>query len=59
MKKLFLLIAVLCLWTMSATAVGVKTGSPKTLVDSCGFFPQLSNDGRCRDDSGQQGLSRL
>ena len=46
MKKLFLLIAVSCLWTMSATAVGVKNGSPKTLVDSCGFFPQLSHDGQ-------------
>ena len=36
----------LCLWTLAAGAVGVKQGSVKTLVDSCGFFPQLSDDGR-------------
>ena len=59
MKKLFLLIAVLCLWTMSATAVGVKTGSPKTLVDSCGFFPQLSNDGQWLLYSPTEGTSLM
>ena len=59
MKKLFLLIAVLCLWTMNATAVGVKTGSPKTLVDSCGFFPQLSNDGQWLLYSPTEGTSLM
>ena len=59
MKKLFLLIAVLCLWTMSATAVGVKTGSPKTLVDSCGFFPQLSYDGQWLLYSPTEGTSLM
>ena len=31
---------------MSSTAAGVKHGSVKTLVDSCGFFPQVSPDGK-------------
>ena len=44
MRKIFLLI--LCLCAMTATAAGVKHGSVKTLVDSCGFFPQLSPDGQ-------------
>jgi len=44
MKKL--LIAILCLCAMSASAAGVKPGSVKTLVDSCGFFPQISPDGQ-------------
>ena len=36
----------LCLWTLGVSAAGVKPGSEKTLVDSCGFFPQLSPDGQ-------------
>ena len=35
-----------CLWALGAGAVGVKQGSVKTLVDSCGFFPQISPDGQ-------------
>ena len=46
MKRIYLLMTVLCLWAMAATAAGVKQGSNKTLVDSCGFFPQLSDDGQ-------------
>ena len=44
MRKVFL--TILCLWVMGAAAAGVKPGSEKTLVDSCGFFPQLSPDGQ-------------
>ncbi len=44
MKKTILMI--LCLCAMCASATGVKQGSEKTLVDSCGFFPQLSPDGQ-------------
>ena len=36
----------LCLWALCSTAAGVIPGSVKTLVDSCGFFPQLSPDGQ-------------
>lgn len=43
MKRI--LLAVLCLWAIGATAAGVKPGSVRTLVDSCGFFPQVSPDG--------------
>ena len=43
MKKIFL--AILCLWAIGAGASGVKPGSVRTLVDSCGFFPQVSPDG--------------
>ena len=46
MKKFFVILFVLSLWTLTAGAVGVKQGSVKTLVDSCGFFPQLSPDGQ-------------
>ena len=42
-KKLFMLLCLLC--AMTATAQVVKPGSARTLVDSCGFFPQLSPDG--------------
>ena len=45
MKRLLLALAI-CLSTMAAMAAGVKPGSVKTLVDSCGFFPQLSLDGQ-------------
>ena len=34
------------MFALFATAAGVKQGSVKTLVDSCGFFPQLSPDGQ-------------
>ena len=44
MRKVFL--TIMCLWVMGAAAAGVKPGSEKTLVDSCGFFPQLSPDGQ-------------
>ncbi len=46
-KSRFLLVF-MALWmcAMATSAAGVKPGSVKTLVDSCGFFPQLSNDGR-------------
>ena len=44
MQKIFL--TILCLWALGAGAVGVKSGSAMTLVDSCGFFPQLSLDGQ-------------
>ena len=46
MKKIILVISFLCLWALGAGAVGVKQGSVKTLVDSCGFFPQMSPDGQ-------------
>ena len=46
MKKIILVISFLCLWALGATAAGVKQGSVKTLVDSCGFFPQMSPDGQ-------------
>ncbi len=35
-----------CLCVLAGSAAGVKQGSEKTLVDSCGFFPQLSPDGQ-------------
>ena len=46
MKKCFLIVTVACLCALSASAAGVKQGSVKTLLDSCGFFPQLSPDGQ-------------
>ena len=46
MKRYFLTLTLLCLLAIGASAAGVKQGSPKTLVDSCGFFPQLSPDGQ-------------
>ena len=46
MKRLYLLWALVALCIMSTGAVGVKQGSAKTLVDSCGFFPQISTDGQ-------------
>ncbi len=45
MKRCFLIMTLLCMCAMSASAAGVKQNSPKTIVDSCGFFPQLSPDG--------------
>ena len=46
MKKIILVISLLCLWALGAGAAGVKQGSVKMLVDSCGFFPQVSPDGQ-------------
>ena len=46
MKKICLVMAIMSLWALGTGAVGVKQGSARTLVDSCGFFPQLSGDGK-------------
>jgi len=46
MLKKLLLISLLCLCAMGATAAGVKAGSERTLVEREGFFPQLSPDGQ-------------
>ena len=46
MKRILFWALVMCLNVTTALAVGVKPGSVKTLVDSCGFFPQLSPDGQ-------------
>ncbi len=46
MKRIYLTMALVCLWALGSGAVGVKHGSVKTLVDSCGFFPQISPDGQ-------------
>ena len=46
MRKCIITSILLCLWALGSTAAGVKPGSMKTLVDSCGFFPQLSPDGQ-------------
>ena len=46
MKKIFLLFTLLSLWALGVGAAGVKQGSVKTLVDSCGYFPQVSPDGQ-------------
>lgn len=46
MRKLYLTLFVLLCLGLGANAAGVKQGSMKTLVDSCGFFPQLSYDGQ-------------
>ncbi len=44
MKRNLLLL--FCLCTFATWAQSVKPGSGRTLVDSCGFFPQLSADGQ-------------
>ena len=49
----------LCLLALGATAAGVKPGSVKTLVDSCGFFPQLSPDGQLLLYSPTEGTSLM
>ena len=49
----------LCLLALGATAAGVKPGSMKTLVDSCGFFPQLSPDGQLLLYSPTEGTSLM
>ena len=46
MRKYILVLTAMCLWVLAAGAAGVKPGSERTLVDSCGFFPQLSLDGQ-------------
>ena len=46
MRKYILVLTAMCLWALAAGAAGVKPGSERTLVDSCGFFPQLSPDGQ-------------
>ena len=59
MKKAFLTAILLCLWALGTTAAGVKPGSTKTLVDSCGFFPQLSLDGQYLLYSPTEGTSLM
>lgn len=49
----------LCLWTLCSMAAGVLPGSVKTLVDSCGFFPQLSPDGQSVLYSPTEGTSLM
>ena len=46
MRRILFLALVMCLNVTTVMAVGLKYGSEKTLVDSCGFFPQLSTDGQ-------------
>ena len=46
MKRIYMVMALVCLCVLGSGAVGVKHGSVKTLVDSCGFFPQISPDGQ-------------
>ena len=59
MKRLFLVMTILCLWALGSSAVGVKQGSVKTLVDSCGFFPQVSADGQWLLYSPTEGTSLM
>lgn len=59
MRRILLVMTVLCLWALGATAAGVKQGSMKTLVDSCGFFPQLSPDGQMLLYSPTEGTSLM
>lgn len=47
MKKSFIsFLLLVCLCAFGSGAVGVKHGSARMLVDSCGFFPQISVDGQ-------------
>ncbi len=46
MKRICLALSFLWLCAVCASAAGVKHGSARTLVDSCGFFPQMSADGQ-------------
>ena len=50
---------IMCLWALGSDAVGVKQGSVKTLVDSCGFFPQVSADGQWLLYSPTEGTSLM
>ena len=46
MRRIYLTLFLSLLGVACAVAAGVKSGSETTLVDSCGFFPQLSPDGQ-------------
>lgn len=46
MRRIYLTLFLSLLGVACAVAAGVKIGSETTLVDSCGFFPQLSPDGQ-------------
>ncbi len=59
MNRLYMTIALACLWAFAAGAVGVKTGSVRTQVDSCGFFPQISADGQWLLYSPTEGTSLM
>lgn len=58
-KRIYLAMTMLWLWTLVAAAAGVKAGSARTLVDSCGFFPQLSDDGQWLLYSPTEGTSLM
>jgi len=58
MRRLFLALA-MSLSVLAAMAAGVKPGSEKTLLDSCGFFPQLTPDGQWLLFSPTEGTSLL
>ena len=59
MKRIYLVLALVCLWALGSGAVGVKQGSVRTLVDSCGFFPQISADGQWLLYSPTEGTSLM
>ena len=59
MKRIYLVLALVCLWALGSGAVGVKQGSVRTLVDSCGFFPQISSDGQWLLYSPTEGTSLM
>lgn len=59
MKKIYLVMTMLCLLAMSATGAVVKRGTMTTLVDSCGFFPQISPDGQWLLYSPTEGTSLM
>ena len=59
MRRLYLIAMLLCLTALCGTAAGVKSGSMMTLVDSCGFFPQLSPDGQWLLYSPTEGTSLM
>ncbi len=54
-----MVMALVCLWALGSGAVGVKQGSAQTLVDSCGFFPQISPDGQWLLYSPTEGTSLM
>lgn len=59
MKRIYLVMALVCLWALGSGAVGVKQGSAQTLADSCGFFPQISPDGQWLLYSPTEGTSLM
>ena len=59
MKRIYMVMALVCLWALGSGAVGVKQGSAQTLVDSCGFFPQISPDGQWLLYSPTEGTSLM